>query len=214
MLKKYNDITVFETNKIDDMQDADIIKIVLPTSIENENKMKEIGFLFADRTLGVSIQLSKTELNFDKLIRLPIEETDGYKTEIEEIALKSFPYDRRFHLKLNYDDEELFKLIIKEWVNDLDNVLVAKYQSTVVGFLALKETDSDTLFVHFAAVDEKYRLTGAAMSLYAEAVKIAKDRGYKKLEGRISSKNTAVMNLYSYFGAHFENPLDIYIKEV
>ena len=148
MLKKYNDITVFETNKIDDMQDADIIKIVLPTSIENENKMKEIGFLFADRTLGVSIQLSKTELNFDKLIRLPIEETDGYKTEIEEIALKSFPYDRRFHLKLNYDDEELFKLIIKEWVNDLDNVLVAKYQSTVVGFLALKETDSDTLFVH------------------------------------------------------------------
>ncbi|MBQ3818962.1 GNAT family N-acetyltransferase [bacterium] len=214
MLKKYNDITVFETNKIDDMQDADIIKIVLPTSIENENKMKEIGFLFADRTLGVSIQLSKTELNFDKLIRLPIEETDGYKTEIEEIALKSFPYDRRFHLKLNYDDEELFKLIIKEWVNDLDNVLVAKYQSTVVGFLALKETDSDTLFVHFAAVDEKYRLTGAAMSLYAEAVKIAKDRGYKKLAGRISSKNTAVMNLYSYFGAHFENPLDIYIKEV
>lgn len=214
MLKKYNDITVFETNKIDDMQDADIIKIVLPSSVENENKMKEIGFLFADRTLGVSIQLSKTELNFDKLIRLPIEETDGYKTEIEEIALKSFPYDRRFHLKLNYDDEELFKLIIKEWVNDLDNVLVAKYQSTVVGFLALKETDSDTLFVHFAAVDEKYRLTGAAMSLYAEAVKIAKDRGYKKLEGRISSKNTAVMNLYSYFGAHFENPLDIYIKEV
>lgn len=214
MLKKYNDITVFETNKIDDMQDADIIKIVLPSSVENENKMKEIGFLFADRTLGVSIQLSKTELNFDKLIRLPIEETDGYKTEIEEIALKSFPYDRRFHLKLNYDDEELFKLIIKEWVNDLDNVLVAKYQSTVVGFLALKETDSDTLFVHFAAVDEKYRLTGAAMSLYAEAVKIAKDRGYKKLAGRISSKNTAVMNLYSYFGAHFENPLDIYIKEV
>ena len=214
MLKKYNDITVFETNKIDDMQDADIIKIVLPSSVENENKMKEIGFLFADRTLGVSIQLSKTELNFDKLIRLPIEETDGYKTEIEEIALKSFPYDRRFHLKLNYDDEELFKLIIKEWVNDLDNVLVAKYQSTVVGFLSLKETDSDTLFVHFAAVDEKYRLTGAAMSLYAEAVKIAKDRGYKKLAGRISSKNTAVMNLYSYFGAHFENPLDIYIKEV
>ena len=52
------------------------------------------------------------------------------------------------------------------------------------------------------------------MSLYAEAVKIAKDRGYKKLAGRISSKNTAVMNLYSYFGAHFENPLDIYIKEV
>ena len=133
--------------------------------------------------------------------------------EIEEIALKSFPYDRRFHLRLNYDDESLFNCIIKDWVNDIDKALVAKYKDMIVGFLVLKEICEDTLFIHFAAVDEKYRLTGAAMSLYAKAVKIAQEKGYKKLEGRISTKNTAVMNLYSYFNAHFENPEDIYIKE-
>ena len=213
MFKTYNNISVIETNNIEEIQQCDIVKVVLPSSVDNENLMKEKGFTFADRTIQTSIQVSKLDLNFDKLIRLPVEETTDYKTEIEEIALKSFPYDRRFHLRLNYDDEDLFKEIIKEWVSDLDKVLVAKYKDTVVGFLALKQTEQDTLFVHFAAVDEKYRLTGAAMSLYSRAVQIAKEKGYKKLDGRISTKNTAVMNLYSYFDAHFENPMDIYIKE-
>ena len=211
MLKKYNSLTICETDNVDNIQESDITKVILPSSIENEILMKEKGFSFADRTIQTSIQVSKLDLNFDKLIRLPIVETKEYKNEIEEIALKSFPYDRRFHLRLNYKDEDLFQEIIKEWVNDLDNVLVAKYKDTIVGFLALKEIEEDTLFVHFAAVDEKYRLTGAAMSLYAKAVQIAKEKGYKKLDGRISTKNTAVMNLYS--DAHFENPLDIYIKE-
>ena len=166
-----------------------------------------------ERTVQTSIQIAKVDFNFDKLIRLNVEETTDYKKEIENIALKSFPSDRRFHLRINYDDQDLFRLIMKEWIDNLDSVLVAKFKDTVVGFLALKETAEDTLFVHLAAVDEKYRLTGAAMSLYSKAVQIAKDKGYKTLEGRISTRNTAVMNLYSYFGAHFENPIDIYLRE-
>ena len=114
---------------------------------------------------------------------------------------------------MNYDDEDLFRLIIKEWIKNLESVLIAKYKDTVIGFLALKKTAEDTLFVHLAAVDEKYRLTGAAMALYAKALQLTIAKGYKMLEGRISSKNTAVMNVYSYFGAHFENPVDIYIRE-
>ena len=213
MLKKYGNINVVETQNVSDIQDCDIAKVILPSSIENEKLMKELGFSFADRTIQTSIQVSKLDLAFEKLIRLPIEETTDYKKEIESIALKSFPYDRRFHLRLDYDDNQLFEDIIKEWVNDLDKVLVAKYKDIIVGFLALKEIDESTIFVHFAAVDEKYRLTGAAMSLYAKAVQIAKEKGYKKLDGRISTKNTAVMNMYSFFNAHFENPLDVYIKE-
>ena len=213
MLKKYKNLTIFESNELNNIEKCDIAKLILPSAIENEKLMADNGFVFADRTIQTSIQLSKLDLNFDKLIRLNVEETGDYKKEIEEIALKSFPYDRRFHLRLDYNDEELFSEIIKEWVNDLDKVLVAKYKDLIVGFLNLKEISCDTLFIHFAAVDEKYRLTGAAMSLYSRAVQIAIEKGYKKLEGRISTKNTAVMNLYSYFNAHFENPLDIYLKE-
>lgn len=212
-LKIINNTAIIEADTTDVVSKGDIVKVSLPSTNENEILMFNNGFRFVERTVQTSIQISKVDLNFDKLIRLNVEETTKYKDRIEEIALKSFPYDRRFHLRINFDDQDLFRLIMKEWIDDLDSVLVAKFKDTVVGFLALKETAEDTLFVHLAAVDEKYRLTGAAMSLYSKAAQVARDKGYKTLEGRISTRNTAVMNLYSYFGAHFENPIDIYLRE-
>ncbi|MBO7048743.1 MAG: GNAT family N-acetyltransferase [Spirochaetia bacterium] len=212
-LKIINNTTIIEADTADVVSKGDIVKISLPTSNENEILMFNNGFKLVERTIQTDIHVLKIDLNLDKLIRLNVEETTKYKKEIENIALKSFPYDRRFHLRINFDDEDLFESIMKEWIDDLESVLVAKFKDTVVGFLALKETAEDTLFVHLAAVDEKYRLTGAAMSLYSKAVQIAKDKGYKTLEGRISTRNTAVMNLYSYFDAHFENPIDIYLRE-
>ena len=183
----------------------------MPANADNEINMQKDGYFFADRTLLASINLSRFAIDTKKLIRLNIVNTKEHKEEIFEVARKSFPYDRRFHLAPETDNKAA-EIEIKKWVENLDDVLVCFYKDSVIGFLALKETDSETLFVHLAAVDEKYRLTGAAMSLYARAVEIAKEKGYKKLDGRISSQNTAVMNLYAYLGASFSDPEDIFIK--
>lgn len=183
----------------------------MPANADNEINMQKDGYFFADRTLHASINLSRFTIDTKKLIRLNIVSTKEHKEEIFEVARKSFPYDRRFHLATETDNKAA-EIEIKKWVENLDDVLVCFYKDSVIGFLALKETDSETLFVHLAAVDEKYRLTGAAMSLYARAVEIAKEKGYKKLDGRISSQNTAVMNLYAYLGASFSDPEDIFIK--
>ena len=183
----------------------------IPSNADNEINMQKDGYFFADRTLHASINLSRFTIDTKKLIRLNIVSTKEHKEEIFEVARKSFPYDRRFHLAPETDNKAA-EIEIKKWVENLDDVLVCFYKDSVIGFLALKETDSETLFVHLAAVDEKYRLTGAAMSLYARAVEIAKEKGYKKLDGRISSQNTAVMNLYAYLGASFSDPEDIFIK--
>lgn len=183
----------------------------MPTDAENEINMQKDGYFFADRTLLASINLSRCSIDTKKLIRLNIICTREYKEEIFEVARKSFPYDRRFHLTPEIDNTEA-EIEIKKWVDELDEVLVCFYKDILIGFLALKEIDEETLFVHLAAVDEKYRLTGAAMSLYARAIEIAKEKGYKKLDGRISSQNTAVMNLYAYLGASFSDPEDIFIK--
>lgn len=183
----------------------------MPANADNEINMQKDGYFFADRTLHASINLSRFTIDTKKLIRLNIVSTKEHKEEIFEVARKSFPYDRRFHLAPETDNKAA-EIEIKKWVENLDDVLVCFYKDSVIGFLALKETDSETLFVHLAAVDEKYRLTGAAMSLYARAVEIAKENGYKKLDGRISSQNTAVMNLYAYLGASFSDPEDIFIK--
>ena len=99
-------------------------------------------------------------------------------------------------------------------MDELGEVLICQFRNLPVGFLALKQTAEDTLFVHLAAVEEKYRMTGAAMTLYATACKLARERGFKKLEGRISSQNTAVMNVYTAFGASFSEPIDIFLKRL
>ncbi len=186
--------------------------IVAPTHPANEIRMQRDGFFFVDRTVKTTISLSKIAVDLDRFVRLPIVETAEYKNDILRIAAASFVYDRRFHIKPDLS-AEVAADVLKQWVDELDKVFVAMFKDRPVGFLALKETAADTLFVHLAAVEEKYRMTGAAMALYANACKIAKERGYKKLEGRVSTQNTAVMNVYAAFGATFSEPQDIFIKE-
>lgn len=186
--------------------------IVAPTHPANEIRMQRDGFFFVDRTVKTTISLSKIAVDLERFIRLPIVETAEYKNDILRIAAASFVYDRRFHIKPDLN-AEVAAGVLKQWVGELDKVFVAMFKDHPVGFLALKETAADTLFVHLAAVEEKYRMTGAAMALYANACKIAKERGYKKLEGRVSTQNTAVMNVYTAFGAIFSEPQDIFIKE-
>lgn len=186
--------------------------IVAPTDAANEIHMQRNGFFFADRTVKTTISLSKIAVDLDKLIRLPIMETTDFKDDVLRIAVASFAYDRRFHVQPDCS-ADVSSVVLKRWVEELDRVFVALFKEQPVGFLALKETAPDTVFVHLAAVEEKYRMTGAAMALYANACKAAKERGYKKLEGRVSTQNTAVMNVYTAFGATFSEPQDIFIKE-
>ena len=78
----------------------------------------------------------------------------------------------------------------------------------------LKDLPDNHSFIHLAAVKQKYRLTGAALSLYANAAEECKKQKKFFLDGRISSTNTAVMNLYASLGAVFFDPMDIFLKEV
>lgn len=187
--------------------------IVSATDTTNEICMQRNAFLYVERTVKTTIRLSKITVDLDRFIRLPIIETNKYKEDILRIAESAFVYDRRFHVMPDLNSATASE-VLKEWIGELDRTLIALFKGIPVGFLALKETDEDTLFVHLAAVEKKYRITGAAMALYAKACKIALERGYKKLEGRISTQNTAVMNVYATFGALFSEPQDIFIKEV
>lgn len=214
----YQGIKILETDFVS-MQDLlaiemryDIVKIFVDSENAIFDLLSQNKYIFVDRILDVSMALSKVN-DYEKLIRLPIVKTTEYKKEILQIAQKSFPYDRRFHLQLNYN-QQLANVVIADWVDKLDEVYVCLYKDMPIGFLALIQIDNKNSFVHLAAVDEEYRMTGAAMALYAKAIQISKENNYLNLNGRISSKNIAVMNLYANFGAKFSNPIDIYIKEV
>ena len=210
MIETYGNIVV--ADEITD-ETADVMRVSAPAGAANEIRMQRNDFFFADRTVKTTISLSKITVDLDKMIRLPIIETAEYKADILRIAVNSFAYDRRFHVFPDCS-ADVAGIVLKHWIDGLDQVFVALFKDIPAGFLALKETSADTLFVHLAAVEEKYRMTGAAMALYANACKTAKERGYKKLEGRVSTQKTAVMNVYAAFGASFSDPQDIFIKEV
>ena len=196
-----------------DVTGATHVRVVLAANPATELAMQRRGFILADRTLKTSISLGRCTVDLGRLIRLPVVETAQYKEDILHIACASFTADRRFHITPDCNPE-IAAYVLREWVETLDETLVCLFKGRPVGFLALKADEADALFVYLAAVEERYRMTGAAMSLYARACQLARERGYKRLEGRVSSLNTAVMNVYAAFGAMFSEPQDVFLREV
>lgn len=187
----------------------------IESNANTEAEMFRGGWYLADRTLYVSINLLRSKLDYEKQIRLDVIETKGggqYKKEILKIAQESFPDDRRFHVSIE-PNQEIANSELENWCEKLGKTYVCLYKGAPIGFLAIENLNDDAIFVKLAAVGERFRATGGAMSLYSKAAFDAKKSGIKKMEGRISSKNTAVMNLYSFLGGVFSNPIDVFIKE-
>lgn len=193
--------------------DFPITKISMPSSSENEVIMQENGFFFVDRTLRVSISLKKLKLELNEIVRCNIEKaTSSDYDDILRIASGSFKYDRRFNLKPHYSSEIAYSFL-KAKVNSLDSFYIAKLKNITIGFISFAKKNDKLVSIELCAVDERYRLSGAALSLYGFACKKALEEGFSILEGIISSQNVAVMNIYSYFGANFSSPVDIFVKE-
>jgi len=196
-----------------DFSGAAHVRVELPSDPRAEVEMLSNGFVFADRTLGVSIDLASCPVDLQKSVRMDVAPSNSFGGEIAAIAKRSFPYDRRFNIT-PVPRADIAGKIIDAWVSALESPLVCTFKGAAAGFLALKSVSPKSMFVHLAAVDEKYRLTGAAMSLYAKAALVARESGCRSLEGRISSMNCAVMNLYAHFGAKFFEPRDVFLKEI
>ena len=189
------------------------IRVELPADPANVVHMLGLGYTYGDRTLGVTINLKRCRQDYQKLIRFEMKLADAAALEdIRRIAFASFPYDRRFHVR-PLPDQEIAEEVLSAWIDGLNNPYVCRYKDRTIGFIDLEEIDDETCFVHLAAVEEKYRASGCAVSMYAWAMQYAEQHGFKKLAGRVSTMNTAVMNLYSFLGANYSDAKDVYLKE-
>ena len=190
-----------------------VFRVELPANAAYIQAMSEQGYTFGDRTIGVAINLKRGSLDYGKLVRFEMQPA-GHELdeEIFRIAGESFPTDRRFHVRPGLDMDTA-REVIRQWVGELNEVYVCRHKDRFVGFIDLEQTGESEKFIHLAAVEERYRAAGAALSMYAYAIRKAKDEGCTKISGRISSINTAVMNLYAYLGGSFQEPVDVYLKE-
>lgn len=194
-----------------DFHNCDYVRIKLPSIYDNQKKMLENNYVWVDRMLRASINLQRSNVNYKKMIRLNIEETSNHIDIVRKIAYESFPIDRRFHVTKEYN-AKIAKQIIDYYINNVERWLICFFKDTPIGFIGLVEKDTNEMEIYLAAVDKKYRSSGAANSLYAYACEYCKERNYKKLYGSISSVNMSVMNLYISLGATFLEPKDIFVK--
>lgn len=207
-------LTQIQSETIENVPVADsksYCRLEIPSNQSNINALFKKGYVFVERTLGVSINLSKDEIDYKQLIRFDIKKVQANNEDVLRIAIDSFPTDRRFHIRPEYDNS-ISEIIIRDWVSKLNEIYVCVYKDKIIGFIDLEPYNEKDCFIHLAAVQKEYRATGAAVALYAHAIIKAKEKGCNKICGRISSANVAVMNLYTRLGGTFSEPIDVYLR--
>lgn len=211
---QYTDINAVRAGE--DIEDLPLTSAYARISVlpGNGRILEKKGYRMVDRTLEVKIPLQKTVIDYEKKVRLPVEKKNCDIQELLLLAERNFKDDSRFYITDTARRKEIANEILKIWIEEIKEPFVCIYQDKLIGFADVRYLDEykGNPFVYLAAVDEKYRLTGAAVSLYASICVYYKACGKQYLYGRISSKNTAVMNLYASLGGQFMNPWDIFVK--
>ncbi len=196
-----------------DVKDVPVQWIIKPERRDLGVFLRSHGFHMIDRTVRATIPLKKSS-DFGGFCRIPIESMEKPTDRIYEIAMHSFLLDSRFYGCASATEEDICRAI-HSFVSHMSTFSVCSCRGDIAGFIEVAE-DRDypekQAFIRLAAVDEAYRVAGAALSLYAGAAELCRRRGLQRLWGRISSRNTAVMNLYAALGASFSLPQDVYVK--
>ncbi len=170
--------------------------------------LREKNFVFIERTVQATIPL-KASSDFKKFCRLPLEISE-LNERICEIAKKSFSQDVRFFISVPSIFSEK---LLENFLSEMKTCYVCRVKNEIAGFIEVVESEENfSAEIRLAAVDEKFRLSGAALSLYAGAANFLREKNFRKLIGRISTKNIPVVNLYATLGANFSRPYDIYFR--
>lgn len=180
--------------------------------IKRIERLKDAGFVFHDRTILTVIQTTHFSDVFRKYVRYEVTKEDGIIDDIMDLAVKSFPTDRRFHFGADYDNDAA-ALIIQGYLKELSQESIEAYccrhNGKLIGFVLLKRKSDDGIYENLlGAVEREYR--GAAMSLYVGTLLSMKEKGYRAYWGWISSKNTASLNLHTALGGKFERARERY----
>lgn len=186
--------------------------VVDSDAIEIADFLRNEGYIMVDRTIKATIPIKKDKV-FSRLCRIPLERKDKLENRIFEIAKQAFLPDSRFFDRANTSEDEKREAICA-FVDEMKSFYICRFKGEIAGFLEVVPDGErqDQAIIRLAAVDEKYRVAGVATALYAGAVEKCREQGIKKLWGRISSRNMAVMNLYASLGAAFSQPLDVYVR--
>ncbi|WP_027397426.1 GNAT family N-acetyltransferase [Anaerovibrio lipolyticus] len=186
---------------------------IVPEQQELAEYLRQHGWFMIDRTMQATISLKKS-IDFHRFCRIPVEKKDALTPRIYEISEAAFLWDTRFYTQSYPLVEDICQQIIS-YVDLVQSYYVCCFKDEIAGFLEVvpdRDKPNTSAEIRLAAVDEKYRPAGVALSMYAGVAEVCREKGIQKLWGRISSRNMSVLNLYVALGAYFSLPLDIYVR--
>lgn len=202
----------------DDISENNGNYIIATSDPDDTQRIKELsrhGFIFLDRTLLETIETRKLNDRLLRMIRYDVSEDDTFTDDVFDLAKRTFEKDRRFHLKPDYDKNDAAHLIdryIKYFETQESILFKCKYKEQLAGFIIISNLGSSSCENVLGAVAPEFQSRGAAVSLYVYMVKALREKGFEQITGRISTKNSASLNLHILLGATFSKPLDTYIK--
>lgn len=191
------------------------VRISVPSGEYDCRAFVDDGYVMVDRTIEVKVPVARSKVDFARYCRMQVPLLAENKDVIRDIARKNFGLDHRFQVTFDENREAVAHHIMDAWIEEQNEIFQCRYKDMTVGYADVRELEEcgNLPFIYMAAVEEKYRAAGAAMSLYASVFKHYQEQGVSHVYGRISSRNMAVMNLYATFGAQYANPYDIYIRK-
>lgn len=180
------------------------------------------GWYFADRIIYTAINLTKWEM------RMPMESrgkycyivTDNWNAEeIYLTASEFFQKDCRFAVDRDKSDETLKNRLLAQYIyrrrreGYLATCCYAEYELAGFNLWRIREGKGRIVL---GAVQKKYQHTGIAVYLYGRTLFAMKENGADTLADRISTANTASLNLHTRLaqgaGIRFTKAEDWYIK--
>ena len=211
LIKYYNYNEVFE---IDSRTDY-IIARTSPENVERIIQLEKAGFSFHNRTILCEINLDRLNPDLVKLLRGDVrKKTAVLPDEIYDVASKAFTTDRRFHLEKRFNQSLANRVLgkfISEQLNLAKVVFTCYHKERIIGFTIIKDLGEGRCENVLGAVDPEYQNKGAAFNLYVSMAKSLQEDGYKTLYGRISTTNTASINLHIMLGGKYSQVEDEYI---
>lgn len=190
---------------------------VVKVTSENTDKIMALickGYRFHNRTIKAVIQLNNLPKNIERYIRYEVCQDKEISSEIISLAEKSFDADRRFHLDMQFNQEQAKKIIrgyLEEYNVKEHRVFKCYHKEKLIGFTICCIEDERHFENVLGAVKKEYQNRGAAMSLYGYMLLKMKEEGYTEYCGRISTTNVSSLNLHIALGATYSEPVDSYI---
>jgi ribosomal protein S18 acetylase RimI-like enzyme len=99
-------------------------------------------------------------------------------------------------------------------INESDiEIIVSRLKGEIVGFTVLKKLSDESCEIQLGAVSPQFQSLGISVSLYLYTAFHAISKGFKTMEGSISSVNLNSLNMFLFLGARLNDVYDIYILE-